>query len=64
MIFAQDVLNLTKTKVENHNQQSKVQPTMARYSDIRMLEMYLSPCKTAKNLNRVEMGATIPPRGI
>jgi hypothetical protein len=29
-----------------------------------MLAAYLSPCKTAKNLNRVEMGATIPPRSI
>ena len=29
-----------------------------------MLLAYLSPCKAPKNLNRVEMGATIPSRGI
>jgi hypothetical protein len=29
-----------------------------------MLPAYLSPSKTAKNLNGVEMGAAIPPRGI
>lgn len=29
-----------------------------------MLAAYLSPCKTAENLDRVEMWATIPPRSI